>query len=237
MYTNIYYSLIRNPPELVGFLFSIGALINKSVEKNKFFFAEGLPFSYFAINSVKARKMNDTQIIELIRNQEHSKVFSVLYKYYPVVKKMILSSGGSLEDAEDIYQEALIVFYKKASAPDFKLTASINTYLYSICRFMRNDQLKKQKKITLVSIENTTVDETAFVEILETEGQFKQAEKIISELGKRCKELLMLFYFDRKTMKEIAQKMQYSSENTAKNQKYKCLETAKQKLKTLHQTN
>jgi hypothetical protein len=36
-------------------------------------------------------------------------------------------------------------------------------------------------------------------------------------------------------LKDIAAKMGYSSENTAKNQKYKCLEAAKNKLKEMKQ--
>ena len=177
--------------------------------------------------------MEDQKIIDLIKSQKHDKVFTTLYKYFPVVKKMIVAKGGRSEDAEDIYQEALIVFYKKAESADFKLTSSINTYLYSICRFMWMDQFKKQQKQIFVDIEKEHINESEFTSAIETENQLKLAEKVISELGERCKELLILFYFQSKKLKDIATKMGYNSENTAKNQKYKCLETAKLKLKVL----
>lgn len=177
--------------------------------------------------------MEDQKIIELIKSQKHDQVFTTLYKYFPVVKKMILANGRRSEDAEDIYQEALIVFYKKAGSADFILSSSINTYLYSICRFMWIDQLKRQQKQNFVDIGKEYVNESEFVPEIETENQFKLAEKVISELGERCKELLMLFYFQSVKMKDIATKMGYNSENTAKNQKYKCLEAAKNKLKAL----
>jgi RNA polymerase sigma factor (sigma-70 family) len=180
--------------------------------------------------------MEDQKIIELIKSQKHSKVFTTLYKYFPVVKKMILANGGRSEDAEDIYQEALIVFYKKAGADDFKLTSSINTYLYSICRFMWKDELRKKQKQNFVDIEKETIDEVEFVGEIEKENQFKLAEKAVYELSGRCKELLLLFYFHSKKLKDIATAMGYNSENTAKNQKYKCLEAAKLKLKA-YQTN
>lgn len=180
--------------------------------------------------------MEDQKIIELIRGHKHDKVFTTLYNYFPVVKKMILANGGKPEDAEDIYQEALIVFYRKANESDFKLTSSINTYLYSICRFMWMDQSRKQQKQPFVEIQKDFVNETEFSTEVEAEGQFKLAEKVISELGERCKELLIQFYFHSKKLKDIAVKMGYNSENTAKNQKYKCLEAAKMKLKA-YQTN
>ncbi|HEY0029439.1 MAG TPA: sigma-70 family RNA polymerase sigma factor [Bacteroidia bacterium] len=177
--------------------------------------------------------MEDQKIIELIKSQKHAKVFTTLYNYFPVVKKMVLANGGRSEDAEDLYQDALIVFYKKAGSADFTLTSTINTYLYSICRFMWKDQLKKQNKQSFTDIEKEAVDEIEFIAAIETEDQLKLAEKVISELGGRCKELLILFYFHSIKLKDIAAKMGYNSENTAKNQKYKCLESAKIKLKAL----
>ena len=179
--------------------------------------------------------MNDQKVIELIRSSKQDKVFITLYGYFPVVKKMILAHGGRPEDAEDIYQEALIVFYKKAATPDFKLTSAIGTYLYSIARFMWNDRLKKQQKQTFVALGDHHVDEAEFAPAIEAEDQFRLAEKVITELGDRCRELLLLFYYQGKKLKDIATKMGYNSENTAKNQKYKCLEAAKIKLKALQQ--
>jgi RNA polymerase sigma factor (sigma-70 family) len=179
--------------------------------------------------------MNDQKIIELIQGQRHDKVFTALYNYFPVVKKMVLANGGRVEDAEDIYQETLIVFYRKANDPSFKLTSAISTYLYSISRFMWMDQSRKQQKQGFVDIQNEILNETEFVDEIEAENKYKQAEKVISELGDRCKELLILFYFHSKKLKDIASKMGYNSENTAKNQKYKCLEAAKNKLKELKQ--
>jgi RNA polymerase sigma factor (sigma-70 family) len=179
--------------------------------------------------------MEDQRIIELIRSRKHDKVFTTLYRYYPVVKKLILANGGRSEDAEDIYQEALIVFYKKAAEPDFTLSSGISTYLYSICRYMWMDRLRKNQKY---NTDNIRIDENApadpeIIAAIESENQLMLAEKAIAELGERCRELLLLFYFHSKKLKDIAAKMGYNSENTAKNQKYKCLEAARNKLKAL----
>jgi RNA polymerase sigma factor (sigma-70 family) len=181
--------------------------------------------------------MEDQKIIELIRSQQQDKVFTTLYKYFPVVKKMILSNGGRPEDAEDIYQDALIVFYKKAGNPEFKLTSTINTYLYSIARFMWKDELRKKAQHSFTDILDVHLPDEEFTAEVETENKYKPAEKVIADLGERCKELLLLFYFESLKLKDIAKKMGYNSENTAKNQKYKCLETAKNRLKALQTEN
>jgi DNA-directed RNA polymerase specialized sigma24 family protein len=70
----------------------------------------------------------------------------------------------------------------------------------------------------------------------DAEARIRLAEKVLNELGERCRELLLFFYTGGMKLKDIAVKMGYNSENTAKNQKYKCLEAAKNRLKELKQS-
>ena len=90
--------------------------------------------------------MNDAQIINYLKTNNYSKVSQKLYAYFPVIKKLVLKNNGSTADAEDVFQDALIILIKKVQANNFVLTSSLNTYLYSICRFVWNDELKKKSK-------------------------------------------------------------------------------------------
>ena len=84
--------------------------------------------------------------------------------------------------------------------------------------------------------ENTdATEEAAIAEAVEKESKIKIAEKVLTELGDKCRELLVLFYSGTMKLKDIAAKMGYTSENSAKNQKYKCLEGAKRKLAEIYQ--
>jgi RNA polymerase sigma factor (sigma-70 family) len=175
--------------------------------------------------------MNDNSIITLLRSNKHGKAFSVLYDHYPLVEKMIYRNGGSRNDAKDIYQEALIILYTKAMNENFTLTAKLSTYLFSVCRYLWMDEIRKRGKIPTdkFSEENNLEMQEVTVET-EQEKKLQLAERAIASLGEKCREILQLFYFQKKSMVEIATLLGYSSENTAKNQKYKCLETAKKKL-------
>lgn len=179
--------------------------------------------------------MTDQQLIELLKTGRPDKSFRALYKNFPTMKKLVLSKGGKTEDAEDIYQEALLILYKRVNETDFKLTSQLSTYLFSICRFLWKDELRKRKQLQYSDVETNLnkAEEDNLAELLEKENRAKLAEKVIMELGERCKELLMLFYAQALSMKKIASTMGYSSENTAKNQKYKCLEAAKNRLRKL----
>ncbi len=179
--------------------------------------------------------MQDQKIIELIRSNKNDQALLALYKNFPAVKKMVRLNGGNTADAEDIFQEALIILCKKIKESGFVLSAQLSTYLFSVCRFLWKDELKKRKN-HLVNDFDTGIDDLEALQLKDRaaeEERIKLAEKVINELGDRCREVLLLFYNGGLKLKDIAVKMGYSSENTAKNQKYKCLEAAKNRLKEM----
>lgn len=53
-------------------------------------------------------------------------------------------------------------------------------------------------------------------------------EKALTQIGKKCQELLELFYGFGKSMAEIAKKLDFRNEKVAKAQKYKCIQKAKE---------
>jgi len=179
--------------------------------------------------------MKDTRIIELLKKNDFAKAGELLYDYFPVVKKLVLRNNGSRQDAEDIYQEALIILVRKVQSADFVLYSSLNTYLYSICRFLWSDRLKQKKRMVEVDIEKShyIFSEDEEQAIKERERENEKAEKAFLQLGDKCRQLLLFFYFKKQSLKEIAITLGFSSEKVAKNQKYRCLEKAKEHFKTL----
>ncbi|MBC7862105.1 MAG: sigma-70 family RNA polymerase sigma factor [Bacteroidia bacterium] len=175
--------------------------------------------------------MKDQEIVENIRDGNAEKAVSKLYSQLGTFRRFVKGSGGTKEEADDIFQEALIVFCRKVSKPDFVLSAAVNTYLLAIAKYMWMDARRKKnkaEKVDLVNIENVG-------EEIEAENQeiksLDLATEAIKNLGERCLELLENFYFRKMSMKEIAEKMKFSSEKITKNQKYKCLERAREKLR------
>ena len=155
--------------------------------------------------------MKSDKILELLRENKEGKVFRALYNYLPKVEKMIQANSGTKEDARDIFQEALIVFCRKAKDTSFVLTASIDTYLYSTCRFLWNNELRK-RKIAVSDEYIVLIDDFDLSEQEENLSQLKNAEKALSQLGEKCLELLQFFYYRAMSMKEIAEKLNFYSE-------------------------
>ena len=177
--------------------------------------------------------MSDQKIMMLFKNGQRDKAFRQLYRLYPRIEKLVLSKGGSKNDAQDVFQEALIIVSKNLEKSDFKLTSSFYTYIYAVSRFIWKDTQKQYTKQELHSLQPEEVD--IFHSILE-EKKYQYAEKAFLELGERCQELLQLFYQRALSFKVIAQMMQFKSEKIAKNQKYKCLQKAKDIFKTNYKT-
>ena len=90
--------------------------------------------------------MTDEQIIQLLKSGKQTAALKMLYSYYPAIRQMILQNNGNKHDAEDIFQESLIIFCRKIKEENFTLTASLKTFLYSISRLQWLNELRKRKK-------------------------------------------------------------------------------------------
>ena len=173
--------------------------------------------------------MSDDKIMVLFKNGKREQAFKELYKLYPRIEKLILSKGGKKADANDVFQEALIILNRNLEKSDFKLTASFYTYLYSVSRFVWKDN---QKQFSKQELQNLETEQVSILDAVLEEQKYRSAEQAFRELGERCQQLLQWFYIKKMTFKVIAELMQLKSEKVAKNQKYKCLQKAKDIYRT-----
>lgn len=169
----------------------------------------------------------DADIIEGIRQDDESALARLYKLYFPMVLHFVLSNSGTQDDAKDIYQEAVIVFYEKIKADQLELNCQIKTYLYSICRRLWLKRLSRNSRFSSGLVEDTE-SELAQVEedtdhALENELKFAAMGKALTQLGEPCKTLLEDFYIRSMSMPEITEKFGYNNADSAKNQKYKCL--------------
>lgn len=169
--------------------------------------------------------MREATLIELLK-QNDSKAFRHIYTYFKPIKSMIKNRGGNEEQAKDIFQEAVIIIYKKLQDDTFQLTVPLSAYLYSVSYKMWLYELRKSgKEITSTDFNN--LQDEGIDDAIEHENKLRKVEGILKQLGEKCLRLLQLYYYQKKTMKAISQDLGYSSESSAKNQKYKCLERAR----------
>jgi RNA polymerase sigma factor (sigma-70 family) len=161
--------------------------------------------------------MRDEEVIEKIKKGDQSAIEFLYTKHYRMMVNVVTKNNGSEDDAKDVYQDALIVFWEKVASGEFVLSSKISTYLYSIV----SNLWKKEwnRKLKTVSDDNVDVP----VNMLQNSNE--QVDAIlncISKLSETCQKVLTMYYFDRLSMGEIADKLDFSSADTAKTKKYKC---------------
>lgn len=173
--------------------------------------------------------LKQSKIVEQLRSGENKKAIAQLYQAFPSIRKFIRNSGGDDADAQDVFQDALLVLYRNAQKADFELTCAPSTYLYSVARFLWKDVQKKRNKEVRLEYEDRKHEtiESDIERYQEQRSKTLQLTKILQQLGDKCKSLLQAYYYKKMSMKDIAQAFEYSSVNSAKTQKYKCIERAK----------
>ena len=78
---------------------------------------------------------DESALIEALR-QGADWAYKSLYKNcYPSVKRYVVNQGGSEDDAQEVFQEAVIQLFRNLANPGFELTAKVCTYLFSIAKY------------------------------------------------------------------------------------------------------
>lgn len=157
--------------------------------------------------------------------QGDSAVLRKLYdRFLPPVVRLVENNSGSRDDALDVFQEAVMVLYRKVRQDDFELTSALSTYIYAICRNHWMKRLNK-KSFSEVSIQDDGVykSEENFVLEMEAQEKYRLFKSKLAKLGEDCRNILELF-FKGTSMEKIALQMGLSSVGYAKKRKFQCKE-------------
>ena len=177
--------------------------------------------------------MTEQHLIELLKNSDEKTLKMVYLENRSAFKQFARKLSVTDEDIFDAYQDAIIILREKALTGDLdNLTCSIKTYLFGIGKHILYDKTRKNNKnITNYNFEKVSHN---FQEIIEEidENNLTIFEKSLQigfiSLGKKCKEILTLFYYRGYTIEEITEKLNYENKNVAKSQKSRCLKKLKE---------
>lgn len=171
----------------------------------------------------------DELILAEIRKKNEAALGELYKTHYPMAVHLVCSNSGTEQEAKDIFQEAVIVFYERAQQPDFVLTCKIKTYLYAVCRRLWLKRLTERKRFDVSIPEAEAFDrmEEEMTEVVESEMNFQRMRDSLQALGEPCRTIIEDFYIRDFSMEIIREKFGYTSADNAKNQKYKCLQRLK----------
>jgi RNA polymerase sigma factor (sigma-70 family) len=157
-----------------------------------------------------------------------------LYRtHFKLTAAYIKQNSGTPEDAEDIFQEVVLVFIEILKKDKFRRESSVSTFLYALTRNIWLNELNKRGKSRIrdekfeKGKETTDMDVSHLIVNREMKAQLME---LVDRLGETCKKILMAFYFENSTMREILNNLNYENEQVVRNKKYKCLKQLEQMI-------
>ncbi len=165
-------------------------------------------------------KLPDKKLIEGIKRGDE-KIINYLYTtYFGTIKAHILKNSGSEDDAYDIFQDALMVLFKKIQANHIELNSDLKGYVFGVARNLWNNKLRKKRREQ--AIDGDYADDYDAEKLLDTPiEQIVQRSFLI--LKPECQKVLT-FHTQGMDYQEIADKMGFKSDTYARRKKYLCKE-------------
>jgi len=166
-------------------------------------------------------------------SMSNNDVLNYIYKkFFPSICNFIENNNGNEEDARDLFQEAVIVIYRKMKKEPLALSCNFKTYIYSICRLLWLKQLEKRKnsnEINSEAILDNRLDEVS--QTYDQTEKYRLYQKHFQLLGVDCKKVLQLT-LEKISLQDIAEIMGYKSEKYAKKRKYQCKQMLIESIKS-----
>jgi DNA-directed RNA polymerase specialized sigma24 family protein len=172
--------------------------------------------------------METVRVLPVYQADVPAPTFEALYEQaFPVVARFVSSRKGTLNDAFDIFHDAMVIFHEKTEA-GFTPATSAEAYVLGIAKHLWLHRfLKERRSVSLDDAERAiTLPEDYFPKVNDI-----RLLRFLEAAGKRCLELLHAFYYGKQSMDAIAGSLGFSTARSATVQKYKCIEKVRNTIK------
>ncbi|MGI9543014.1 MAG: RNA polymerase sigma factor [Cyclobacteriaceae bacterium] len=150
-------------------------------------------------------------------------ILKYLYQqYFPMIVDFVLKNSGSRDDAQDLFQEGLVVVFEKTHQEELELRSTFKTYFYAICRNKWLMVLRKKRSgpQMVVDTENFEVPADDTEKHWQVHEQYQVMQAHFKKLGEDCQKVLKRF-LQGNSLREIAAEMGFT-EKYAKKRKFIC---------------
>ncbi|MBD0333465.1 MAG: sigma-70 family RNA polymerase sigma factor [Chitinophagaceae bacterium] len=172
--------------------------------------------------------MTDAEVVaNLERQHDVERTIRFLYQtHFESLGRFVVNNSGSWDDAQDTFQEVIVSFIHLVQQRKFRGEASIKTFLYSLNKNIWLNELKRRGRAMQREKKyqhNTEPENPGINAALEYREAEKELVNVLDQLGESCKRILLLFYYENRSMREIVDVIHYENEQVVRNKKYKCL--------------
>jgi DNA-directed RNA polymerase specialized sigma24 family protein len=175
---------------------------------------------------------NDLALLAQLQLKDEKAIYEVYQSFYPSVEKFIVMNNGSEQDAEDVFQDAVMVLLESVSREGFVLTCAVKTFLFAIAKRLWMKQLRfRARKEVMIEIDLAQEDFlTDCEEVERMERKYNSVPEALKRISTHCSGLLKQLFLTGKIPDH------YKNDHTLRNQKYKCLQQARKMVEKLNES-
>lgn len=159
--------------------------------------------------------------IKAIEKDGDDQITALYLEMFPGAAGVIHRLGGTLDDAKEVFQEAIIAYYEKSRSSTAAIGENPKAYLLGIVRNLYLASLSKEGRVEPLRTSNYTEGDPG--EEIELPSK-KKIYQFLRRAGGKCLDILVDFYYHNVSPADLAQKYGFSSGRSATVQKYKCME-------------
>lgn len=142
------------------------------------------------------------------------------------LQRYVMQHSGTVEDAQDVFQEGVSVAWLNLAAGRFVGDAEqFNAYVRQICKYKWINVLRSSARTKVVLEDDFSRFEGLRDETESLDEQWEQTRRLrdsFAGIGEKCRELLGRFYFRKQSLADIADAMG-NTEESVKTIKYRCM--------------
>lgn len=165
--------------------------------------------------------LSDRKIIDRIREGDREVLIELYKAHEGMIANHVYQHSGNEDDVKDLMQDTLVAIWQNVRKPQFELSAKLSTYLFAIAKNLWLKQLDKRKRTK--NEDYITGKEVADSVDPAQRMDYSIVQKALDLLQDKCRNILMMFYFDGFDMDTIAKANGLASASVAKAKKHQCL--------------
>lgn len=179
----------------------------------------------------------DARILDMIRRGDEQGLALLFEETRRQVVGYVLAHHGSQEDAEDMLQDALIILWERVRSGRYEYTSRLATFLLGIVknRWLRVLAGRRREPLAPADADPPDDAEPADEAIVEEE-RVAVVRRAMEQLDDVCRKVLLMFYWEERSMEDIAKALGFSNAATAKSKKYQCKKALERLMRSFQES-
>ncbi|MBI9037326.1 MAG: sigma-70 family RNA polymerase sigma factor [Bacteroidales bacterium] len=143
---------------------------------------------------------------------------------YPSIRSFVKQNSGDKHDAEDVFQDSMVIVLKKVNNNRFDLNCTFKTFMFSVCKRVWLNRLRGRGFIVNGLQDEDVFSDAEFFKI-DQESKYIEEHKLFKKhfykIDKLCQKVLRFVIKGNKT-KEIVEEMAFPNENSMRQKLLQC---------------